>query len=129
LAVYLVHGPDKLPAKNYLTLDEAIAGKIVKVHETGNVNELAIANVSTDDVYIQSGDIVKGGQQDRTMASDFILGPNSGKIPISAFCVESGRWSQRAHEQAALFGSADESVPSKNLKWALRGGGQEAVWA
>ena len=35
--------------------------------------ELSIENVSSEEVYVQSGDIVKGGQQDRMMAVDLIL--------------------------------------------------------
>src|SRR5689334_6873399 len=57
LTVFLIHGPDKAKGKAYLTLQEALDQKKVLVHETGNVNELSIENISNDDVYIQSGDI------------------------------------------------------------------------
>src|SRR5207237_1776257 len=68
LAVFLIHGPDKLKNREFLTLEEGIAKKVVIVHETSNVNELAIENTGDTDVYVQSGDIVKGGKQDRTIA-------------------------------------------------------------
>ncbi len=49
----------------------AMARKVVIVHETQEVNELAVENVSrTEEVFIQAGDIVKGGQQDRVLAVD-----------------------------------------------------------
>jgi hypothetical protein len=48
LAVFLVHGADRLKNKSYLTLQEAMEKKIVIVHETGNVNELTIENISPD---------------------------------------------------------------------------------
>ena len=129
LSIYLIHGPDKLPGVVYLTLDEAMAQKKVIVHETGNVNQLAIENVSRDDVYVQSGDIVKGGQQDRTIASDFLLSPRSGKVPIAAFCVESGRWQQRGSETLSHFALSSDVVPSKGLKLAVKESGEQGeVW-
>jgi hypothetical protein len=121
LAVFLIHGTDRLKDKNYLTLQEAMDRKIVIVHETGNVNELSIENVSPNfEVYIQSGDIVKGGRQDRTIAMDFIAPPNSGKMPINAFCVESGRWHQRGGESAEHFASSNDAIAGKSLKLAAK---------
>src|SRR5262249_1349428 len=64
LTVYFIHGPSA-PGKVPLTLEEALAKRVVEVHETGNVNELEVRNLGGDEVFIQSGDIVKGGQQDR----------------------------------------------------------------
>src|SRR4029079_5509310 len=60
LAVFLIHGPDKLKDRQFLTLEEGIAKKVLVVHETSNVNELAIEKTGDTDVYVQSGDIVKG---------------------------------------------------------------------
>ncbi len=130
LAVYLLHGKDTLGGKIYLTLQEALDQKVVIVHETGEVNELSIENVSPDkDVFVQSGDIVKGGRQDRTIAQDFICAPKSGKLPINAFCVESGRWHQRAGESAASFASSENAVAGKSLKLAAKASGnQSEVW-
>jgi len=129
LTIYLVHGNDRIKGVTYLTLQEALAQKKVIVHETGDVNQLAIENVSGDTVYVQSGDIVKGGQQDRTIASDFICPPHSGKMPINAFCVEHGRWTARGGESAGLFGSSENSVAGKDLKLAaVYKSDQGAVW-
>jgi hypothetical protein len=121
LAVFLIHGADRLAGKNYLTLQEALQKKVVIVHETGDVNELSVENVSRDqDVYIQSGDIVKGGRQDRTIMADFIVPPASGKMPIAAFCVEHGRWTQRGNEPAAAFASSNEALAGRELKLAAK---------
>src|SRR5215208_5420126 len=108
LTVFLVHGPDKLKNREFLTLEEAMAKKVAVVHETSNVNELAIENSGDTDVYVQSGDIVKGGKQDRTIAMDFIVPAKSGKLPIGSFCVEHGRWQQRGAEDVAAcaYGSS-----------------------
>ena len=130
LSVFLIHGPDKLKDKKYLTLQEALEKKIVVVHETGNVNELSIENVSPDqEVYVQSGDIVKGGRQDRTIAMDFICPAKSGNMPIAAFCVEHGRWTQRGAEPAVVFGSSNDAIAGKDLKLAARKAmSQQEVW-
>src|SRR5215471_7561631 len=93
LSVFLVHGTDKIKGQTFITLQEALVQKKVIVRETREVNELSIENISSQEVYVQSGDIVKGGNQDRMMAVDLILPAHSGKIPIAAFCVENGRWS------------------------------------
>ncbi len=131
LSVYLVHGDGAKPgAKKYLPLEQAIEKKAVVVHETGNVNQLSIENVSADtDVFVQSGDIVKGGQQDRALVTDLILPPKSGKIPISAFCVEEGRWSKRGNEAVQNFNASANQVTTKELKLAVKGKDQSKVWA
>src|SRR5690349_8214729 len=65
LSIFLIHGAKRPSVKTFLTLQEALDQKKVVVYETGNVNELAVENFASEDVYIQSGDIVKGGRQDR----------------------------------------------------------------
>jgi len=128
LTVFLVHGKD-LTTKTFLTLQEALAQKKVRVYETKDVNELAIKNFSNQDIYVQAGDIVRGGEQDRMISVDFIVPPKSGRMPIAAFCVESGRWSKRGNEEAGTFSSSENSVALKDLKLAAkRDNSQQAVW-
>jgi hypothetical protein len=128
LTVFLVHGKD-LTTKTFLTLQEALAQKKVRVYETKDVNELAIRNLSNQDIYVQAGDIVRGGDQDRMISMDFIVPPHSGRMPIAAFCVESGRWSKRGGEENASFSSSENSIATKDLKLAAkRERSQEAVW-
>jgi hypothetical protein len=133
LSVYLIHGPDQVKGVNYLTLQEAMEQKKVIVHETGDVNELAIENVSDEDVYIQSGDVVKGGKQDRTIATDVIAQAHGGRMPIAAFCVEQGRWRRRGGEDDTQFsGGSLFMISGKDTKLAsnvhTRAAEQSAVW-
>ena len=91
LAVYFIHGASAngpVP----LTLDEALSNGSVKVVETGEVNELKIENTGGEPVFIQSGDIVKGGRQDRTLTTSLILPPHSGesRSPHSASSMAVG---------------------------------------
>src|SRR5215207_5925556 len=128
LTVFLVHGKD-LTNRTFLTLQEALAQKKVKVYETKDVNELAIRNLSNQDIYVQSGDIVRGGDQDRMISIDFIVPPRSGRMPIAAFCVESGRWNKRGNEESASFSSSENMIATKDLKLAAkRENSQQAVW-
>jgi hypothetical protein len=90
---------------------------------------LAIENTSDEEVFIQAGDIVKGGQQDRIIAVDVIVPPKSGKIPLESFCVEAGRWAKREGEAADQLGSSKSSAPNAGLKYACRGlRSQRGVW-
>ena len=128
LTVFLIHGKDQT-TRTFLTLQEALAQKKVKVYETKDVNELAIRNLSNQDIYVQSGDIVRGGDQDRMISVDFIVPPRSGRMPIAAFCVESGRWNKRGNEQSAEFSSSENSIATKDLKLAAKSANsQQAVW-
>ena len=129
LTIFLVHGNDLITGHSFLTLQEALAQKKVVVYETKDVNELAIKNLSNQDVYVQSGDIVRGGDQDRMISMDFIVPPKSGRMPIAAFCVESGRWSRRGSEVNGSFASSENSASTKELKLAAKSeNSQQAVW-
>src|SRR5215471_2729863 len=129
LTIFLLHGADQQQEKPPLTLQEAWEQKKVIVHETGEANNLAIESLSDDEVYVQSGDIVKGGRQDRVLALDLIVPPKSGKIRIASFCVEHGRWSGRGQEVAGEFASSRKALNSKDLKIAAKhSASQQEVW-
>ena len=131
LSIFLIHGKNATSKTNIMTLAEAMERKLFRVYETSDVNELMVENLSREqDVFIQSGDIVKGGKQDRVLAISIIIPARSGKVSIEAFCVESGRWEKRKNEDAAQFSSSNERIVSKELKLAANGArSQEEVWA
>ncbi|HMC58186.1 MAG TPA: DUF6569 family protein [Candidatus Solibacter sp.] len=128
LSIYLVHGQDRGQTK-YLTLSEALEQHKVVVYETGSVNQLQVENLSREEIYIQSGEIVKGGRQDRVLKDDIILPTASGKVDITAFCVEHGRWTQRGSEPVRAFAAAPNAIASPQMKRAVQQGQQVAVWA
>jgi hypothetical protein len=142
LAVFLIEGNDRLDTSDVLTLGEALKKKgTIVVKETGNVNELTVTNQDgKHTVFIMAGDIVKGGQQDRTLASDLPLRKGAGAVkgggaakgaavPVGAFCVESGRWHARGGEAVAQFDSSANAVASKEQKIAVRSAkNQSEVW-
>lgn len=119
LAIYFVHGRSA-DGPVPLTLQEALANGAAQVRETGNVNKLEVENSGDAEVFIQSGDIVKGGRQDRVLTVSLIVPPHSGPLPIDSFCVEQGRWSGRGREDARHFETAAASVPSRDAKIAMK---------
>lgn len=127
LTVFLIHGDDQIKSKDILTLEEALKQKKAVVHETKNVNQLSIENTSGAEVFVQAGDIVRGGQQDRIIAFDLIVPPKSGKLPLAAFCVEAGRWTARGKEAAEQFSSSANAAYSNELKIAARMNGATAA--
>ncbi len=133
LEVYLIQAApnaETLPENvSILTLEEGLASGDVVVTETGNVNNLKIENKSDHHVYVHSGDILKGGKQDRAIPNGFTLAPKSGPVEVSAFCVEQGRWSQRGNEAVGKFTSSVAVLNSNNLKQAAQiGKSQQLVW-
>src|SRR5262249_58634887 len=73
LTVFLLHGPDVVAGQKFLTLQEALEQKKAVVHETSQVNELAVENLADDvSLFLQTGDIIKGGKQDRVISFDLL---------------------------------------------------------
>ncbi len=138
LAIYLIHRDGLNGGPVPLTLAEALEQGRIKVIETGDVGRLAVRNLGRRDVFIQAGDIVKGGKQDRVLTISMIVPPKSDLLPIDAFCVERDRWARRGAEKATEFSSSTHRLPSKAIRFATmsratdrgasRSGGQMRVW-
>ena len=124
LSIYLIHRKDRdagpVPMTPVpMTLGEALEQGTVKVLETGNVRQLVVRNGGGREVFIQAGDIVKGGKQDRVLTVSMIVPPGSGHVPIGAFCVEQGRWARRSGEKLSEFSASTARLPSRAGKLAM----------
>jgi hypothetical protein len=139
LSLFLIHKPGVAKdSVTYLTLEEALQAKVLSVTEKSDgaqVNKIEVENAGEYPVYLQAGDTVKGGQQDRTIAVDIILPPKSGKKDMDAYCVEPGRWSVRGGgggagaRYANVFGVGGAPVATKEQKLAVKlEQSQEKVW-
>lgn len=130
LIVYLVYGAQSVDLSTMIPLQDALDQKIVTVQESGQIGRLVVENISENlDVFIQAGDVVRGGYQDRTLGADFILPRKSGQVRIPSFCVEHGRWHRRGNEEAGRFSSSKHSLHGKDLKLAaILHKNQQAVW-
>ncbi len=129
LSVYFLYGPDTMADTKLMSLQEALERELAVVHETSNVNVLSVENRSPDtELFIQSGDIVKGGKQDRMAQMDMLLPPNSGVVALPAHCVEQGRWTGRGAEDTARFKSSAKCAVGNEMKIANYNGQQNVVW-
>lgn len=113
---------------NYKSLKEAIDGNKIKISELdgGTVNTLQFENLSKDTIMVMAGEVVTGGKQDRVVGQDLLLLPNSGKVMVSVFCVEHGRWSPKTtgNQFNGTFGVTNGSV----RKQAVINKNQSGVW-
>ena len=127
LSLFLIHGPDTMKGRQVVALHDALKNGQAVVHDTGVM--LSVENRTGSDLYLQSGDIVKGGNQDRTLQYDYLIPANSGRVPLGAFCVEAGRSRPRGFEPGSVFGSALDQLPGRNLRLAnLYKRSQQDVW-
>jgi len=86
--------------------------------ESATVNQLVIENNGSLPILVCGGTVVKGGNQDRQIARDFVIAPRT-KTPVDVFCVEKGRWegSREGAPTLALF-SAEEVVTTGNVSFS-----------
>lgn len=129
LQIFMITGNTTADDITYVSLKVAMENNWVEIIETSNVNELQISNLSDKVIFINAGDIVKGGKQDRTLTYDMIIGPKSKNEKLSSFCVESDRWSQRGSESSLAFGSTKNMLTSRKLKISSKkSNSQREVW-
>jgi hypothetical protein len=116
LTVFPVVAKSGADTSGYITLDEGLTSGQVVITESGyeimrrsrdartqtwppperrgpSVNRLALINRSAKPLVLLAGELVSGGKQDRVIAKDRIVPPNSEPLPLDVFCVEHGRWS------------------------------------
>ena len=79
------------PPVEFITLEAARAVGEEVVAETGRTECVRLVNHSGRDLFIQAGEILRGGNQDRAVAGDLIIPalrhePESHLVPV--FCAE-----------------------------------------
>lgn len=127
--------------KNLKTLAEAMKNPSFRVMEQkqfGRSSEawyhgLTVQNKSQDTVLLLSGDVVKGGNQDRVLAHHEVILPMTVRN-IEVFCVEAGRSTYynpaapAAEKEAAAF-KGYYNVASPRVRRAVQNSGnQQDVW-
>lgn len=104
----------------YITLAEATKRGLVEIIEIPGqeqVNALEVNNKADLPLLLVAGELLVGGKQDRIVAKDTIIPPNTrGKVPV--FCVEHGRWQPGAKD----FKGGDIFVPNEVRQTAATGG-------
>jgi hypothetical protein len=129
LTVFLLHAKDQ-DDREYLTLDQGLDQKAVSVteQEREQVGQLLIENKSDKMLFLQEGDRVQGGKQDRIIVTSLVIPPKSGKMKLPTFCVESGRWT--LSKDGKVFSNVHNAILApQGIRAASKGGGgQGAVW-
>jgi hypothetical protein len=70
----------------------------VPFRQTGraaDVNTLMVLNTSGKPLYLMPGEVISGGNQDRTIGQEIVIDSSDKPVPIDVFCVEQGRWGGR----------------------------------
>ena len=65
-----------------------------------------VLNTSNKPLYLMPGEVIYGGQQDRTIAKETIIPPGKKAVYLDVFCVEQGRWANRDNGETSGFASA-----------------------
>ena len=86
-------GPSRGATQTFVPLREAMARNLLRIVDRAGVNQLLIDNLSKEPVILLSGEILKGGKQDRVIGQDMVLPPLSRRNRVPVFCVEERRWS------------------------------------
>jgi hypothetical protein len=129
LTVFLIHA-EAQDDRDFLTLDEGLTDGTVKISERAEeqVGELVIDNRSDRPLYLQEGERLQGGKQDRTIIASLVVPPRSGPMPLPAFCIEQGRWTEG--DRGRSFGFvANAALAPKAVRGAAKvDGSQQSVW-
>ena len=135
LSVYLLRG-EGVVGKDYQSLSAGLETGKVRIEEYGGgagenarVNTLRVRNDTDKPLFLQAGDVVRGGRQDRTLMGSLVVPPKSGWVDLPAFCVESGRWTGES-DGTKHFRAGASTLPSRELKMAAQvSRDQSEVWA
>src|SRR6266481_2277385 len=137
LTIYPVTAAEQHDTRSFITLDEGLRNGEVEVTEqaaiqpmarprpgepvpqvrrggSAQVNSLLLINHSSRPLVLLAGEIVTGGKQDRVVGKDRIVAPKSEPVDLNVFCVEPGRWTERAavNTSATTAGAAFAVVDS-----------------
>jgi hypothetical protein len=142
LAVFPVFSSTQHDIGPVLALQDALAKGVAEVREVGaggenvesaggaTVNKLVIENKGDLPVYALAGTVVKGGNQDRQIAQDFVIAKKS-TVPVDAFCVEQGRWTGERNGVATQgkFRTLDQLATAKVRAAGQHKSDQSQVWS
>lgn len=155
LTVFPIYGRSRAEYENMISLEAALDAGKAKVRERkekatsrpghGNrrtqqqaavdgggatVGTLMIENRGHRPIFVLAGTVVKGGNQDRQIAQDFVIAAQE-TVPVDAFCVEQGRWSGVRDGKATGgdFRSTKLLAPAKVRSAGQYEGDQGKVWS
>jgi hypothetical protein len=115
LTVWIIDGNSTSSPHPYLTLEEALRTGRATVHEN-NSQCLWVENHSDTDLFLQSADLIKGGQQDRMVANDMIVPAHDTSQNLNVYCIEHGRSTKRGDEPLETFSASHWMAPLSHTR-------------
>ena len=102
-------------------------------NQGNSVNRVYVLNRSDRPLYLMPGEIILGGDQDRTIGEEIVIAPSQEPVEVEVFCVEHGRWGGRSPERttqelaAAINNSANAQSVAANLTLITDGNGNASL--
>lgn len=118
---------------HYITLDEGLKAGTIEILETGvasanasddasiessgnQVNQVIVVNRCDKPLYLMPGEIILGGDQDRSIAEEYLIAAGGKPTPVQVFCVEHGRWGNRASSaNAQLLAQVADNINAESM--------------
>lgn len=85
------------------------------------VNRIVVINNATKPLYLMPGEIIVGGDQDRTIGREYVIQPSQEPVEIEVFCVEHGRWGGRDVQALASLVVASTAESDRRASVAVAG--------
>jgi hypothetical protein len=120
----------------HLTGPEAFAAGMIEVSELDppEVPSLAVTNLAGDPILLVEGEMLLGGDQNRTM-NVTVLCPPEARIVVPVSCVEAGRWGARRsvlasnrHAPASMRAAKIATLGPRTDDRANRRSDQGLIW-
>ncbi len=120
----------------YLTGPEAFAAGLIEVSELDppEVPFLAVTNLADVPILLVEGEMLIGGDQNRTMNVTVLCPPRS-MIDVPVSCVEAGRWGSRRtmstssrHAPGSLRSAKTANLEARTTDDSYRRSNQQLVW-
>lgn len=125
LSIYVLYHETRPHGETeYITLEEGVKDGTVVITEARKetVRRLLVTNKSDKGLFLQIGELVSGGKQDRTLTTSLVIPPKSVEVPIPSLCVEQRRWSG-----GKAFAATGRLAPS-SVNLEVQSGSQSGVW-
>lgn len=126
LSIYII-SQSLPPARltGFLTLPDGLKKGLVAVRELGEerISQLEVSNDSDSPLFLQEGQLLVGGKQDRVLTNSVVVPAHSAKVMVSTLCAERSRW-----EGGRVFGTLGVIAPP-NMRLAAAQGNQRQVWS
>lgn len=136
IGVFPLTSKDVKSGPPYLTAPEAYEAGLIEVSELDppEVPRLAVTNLADVPVLLVEGEMLTGGDQNRTM-NVTVLCPAGVQIHVPVSCVEAGRWGSRRamsspgrHAPGSLRAAKTAHLEARTFDASSRRSSQRRVW-